>query len=265
MTQIANGQDADLTMILADMATEFLESCEDRLEEVDQALDRLRSSKGFNENDILEIKRHIHSLKGMGTTFGFSSISLLAHALEDYFEALFVADKNGIHDIQHFVDRIREVAESRINWPDRTVAQIIHDMPLSAKRRTVRKDGLALSILVLMPKGLQRKIVASELSQFGFSVLTAENGVDAIEKSLRLRPDLFMSSMILDDLTGEELAGIFYAIKATSENPFLLVTSTDLEELMQRDLPPNVSVLRKGPSFAKDLMTFFKTHNYAAN
>jgi len=265
MKQFANEEDADLSMILADMAAEFLDSCEDRLEEIDNALDRLRSSNGTSANDVLEIKRHIHSLKGLGTTFGFSSISLLAHALEDYFEALFEADENGIHDVQHFVDRMREVADSRVNWADTTVAQIIHDMPLSAKRRTVRKDGVALSILVLMPKGLQRKIVASELSQFGFRVLTAENSIDAIEKALRLRPDLFMASLILDDLTGQELAGIFYAIKSTSENPFLLVTSTDMDEQERSDLPPNVSVLRKGPSFAKDLMAFFKSKAYATN
>lgn len=265
MRQIATEQDADLTMILADMAAEFLEDCEDRLEEIDKALGRLRTSKSSSENEVLEIKRHVHSLKGLGTPFGFSAISLLAHGLEDYFETMFEVDEGGIHDVQHFVDRMREVADSRTNWPDRTVAQIIHDMPLSAKRRTVRKDGLALSILVLMPKGLQRKIVASELSQFGFSVLTAENSIDAIEKALRLRPDLFMSSMILDDLTGEELAGIFYAIKATSKNPFLLVTSSDLEDQAQRNFPPNVSVLRKGTSFAKDLMTFFKMHNYVTS
>ncbi len=264
MNDIVTDQDADLAMILADMAAEFLEGCEDRLEEIDSALHRLRSNKGSSENEVMEIKRHIHSLKGMGTTFGFSSISLIAHALEDYFESLFTVDENGIHDVQHFVDRIREVSDSRVNWPDKTVSLIIHDMPLRAKPRTVRRDGKALSILVLMPKGLQRKIVASELAQFGFSVLTAESSIDAIEKALRLQPDLFLSSMVLGDLTGIELAGIFHAVNALSENPFLLVTATDINGKVRQKMPPNVTVIRKGTGFSKDLMAFFKAHKLAA-
>ncbi len=265
MEEPVSEKEAELKMIIADMEREFLDGCEDRLAEIDAALEVLRADRSSGENELLEIKRHVHSLKGLGATFGYSSITLMAHALEDYFESLFQPDDDGIHDVQHFIDRIREIVDSQSNWTDETVAQIVRDMPLKAKRRTVRKDGQALSVLVLMPKGLQRKIVATELSEFGFHVLIAENSFDAIEKGVRLQPDLFMSSVVNEDISGIELAGVFYAIETTESRPFLLVSSTPLDEIETRHFPPTVTVLEKGGNFARDLMAFFKEQNYSTN
>lgn len=265
MEDPVSDKEAELEMIIADMEREFLEGCEDRLEEIDAALETLRNVRSSGDNELLEIKRHVHSLKGLGGTFGFSSITLLAHALEDYFESLFQPDDDGFHDVQHFIDRIREVTDSGINWPDDTVTQIVRDMPLKAKRRTVRKNGQALSVLMLMPKGLQRKIVATELSQFGFHVLIAENSFDAIEKGVRLKPDLFMSSVVNEDISGVELAGVFHAIEATESRPFLLVSATPLNDVETRHFPPTVTVLEKGGNFSRDLMAFFKEQEYSTN
>lgn len=262
MVEVFSEQDADLRMIVADMAREFLEGCEDRLEEIDAALTSLRNGEGSLENEILEIKRHTHSLKGMGTTFGFSAISLLAHSLEDYFETMFGYGKNGIYDVQLYIDRIREIVEMQENLSDDAVSLIIRNLPLKAKSRTIRKHTRALSILILMPKGLQRKIVGSELSQFGFSVLIAENSIDAIEKGMRLTPDLFMASMVSDEISGIELAGVFSAIKTTASNPFLLVASSEVDQQTQDSLTPNVHILRKGPKFSQDLLAFFSSQGY---
>ena len=101
--------DADLAMILADLSREFLEGCEDQLAMIDEQLSKLREKTVQPEHAVLEIKRHVHSMKGMGATFGYSSISLLAHALEDYFETMFEFGPNGYYDLQLYVDRIREI------------------------------------------------------------------------------------------------------------------------------------------------------------
>ena len=127
-------EDADLAMIFANMASEFLEACEDRLNEIDAALSSIRDKSSSSGNAVLEIKRHVHSMKGTGGTFGFSSISLLAHGLEDYFETMFVLNENGLHDVQLYIDRIREISETRENLPDEMVSLIIRNLPLKAKR-----------------------------------------------------------------------------------------------------------------------------------
>lgn len=258
-------ENSDLGVFVSDILLEFLDECEDRLTEIDFALGSLNHKKTLDDVEVLEIKRHVHSLKGMASTFGYSSISLLAHALEDYFETMFAPDETGIHDTQLYVDRMREISEQKENISDSAVAQILRDLPLKATRRTIRKEDHALSILILMPKGLQRRIVASELSQFGFQVLIAQNSLDAIEQGIRLRPDLFMANMVSEDISGLELAGVFNAIKATEKRPFLLVTTTDIEQATLDTFPANIYLLRVGPTFAQDLMTFFAKQGYVAS
>ncbi len=264
MSDELDEQELGLGNAVAEVLQDFLDECEDRLTEIDTALGSLRNKKNLSETEVLEIKRHVHSLKGMGSTFGFSSISLLAHALEDYFETMFSPDETGIHDTQLFVDRIREILEQKENVSDAAVAQILRDLPLKAKRRTIRKENRSLSILILMPRGLQRRIVASELSQFGFNVLIAQSSLDAIEQGIRLQPDLFMANMVSEDISGLELAGVFNAIKVTENRPFLLVSTTDIDAQTRAGYPANIHILRVGPKFAQDLMAFFATQGYAA-
>jgi len=257
-----NDNDPDMEMILADMAREFLEGCEDRIEEIDAALNALRDKHGNPGNNILEIKRHIHSLKGMGGTFGFSSISLISHALEDYFETLYDDGPDGYYDVQLFVDRIRQISEEGEEKDEEWVAQTLRELPLKAQRKSIRENDQKISILMLLPIGIQRKIVSQELSRFGFNVIIADTTLDAINKGIKLRPNIIMSSMILDDMTGTELAGIFKAIHRTAHNPFLLITSDDIKDDTREILPDNVTILRKGTNFSSDLMSFFGSRGY---
>jgi len=257
-----NESAADLEMILADMAQEFIEGCEDRLDEVDACLARLRNQEGASGDQILEIKRQVHSLKGMGATFQYPSVTLIAHALEDYFETLFEVSQDGVFDVQMFVDRIREIAEVQTDLPRDDVLEMLQSMPLKARRRAVTKDDKELTLLLHMPQGIQRKIIGKELSQFGFNVIIADSALNAIGVGLSLRPDVIMSTMVADDLSGIELAGVFHAMNATRTCPFLLVTAKDVAPDVVADLPANVTILRKGLHFAKDLMGVMKDRGY---
>jgi len=265
MLEKLDDTDANLEMIVADMAQEFIESCEDRLDEIDASLTRLRDQQGTAGNHILEVKRHVHSLKGLGATFRFPSISLISHALEDYFETLFEMSPDGIHDVQMFVDRIREISEIRTDLPQGEALRILRKLPLKARRRAITKDDRELSLLLHMPHGIQRKIIGKELSQFGFNVIIVENALDAIRDGLSLRPDVIMSTMVTDSLSGVELAGIFFAVNATRNCPFLLVTAEDLGQDILSGLPANVTVLRKGMNFSKDLIGVMKDHGYVGH
>jgi len=257
-----NESAADLEMILADMAQEFIEGCEDRLDEVDACLARLRRQEGSSGDHILEVKRQVHSLKGMGATFQYPSVTLIAHALEDYFETLFEVSQDGISDVQMFIDRIREIAENRTDPLRDDVLEMLQNLPLKARRRAITKDNKELTLLLHMPQGIQRKIIGKELSQFGFNVTIADTALDAIKAGLSLKPDVIMSTMVADELSGVELAGVFHAVNATRNRPFLLVTAEDVGSDGAAELPSNVTVLRKGIHFAKDLMGVMKDRGY---
>jgi len=262
MAENLNETEADLEMILAGMALDFVIGCEDQLDEIDACLERLRNHQGVAANDILEVKRHIHSLKGLGGTFRYPSISLIAHTLEDYFETLYEVSDDGIFDIQMYVDRLREIAESRVDMPHDETLEMLEKLPLKARRRAVTKNNRELTLLLHMPVGIQRKIIGKELAQFGFNVIISETVIDAISDGLSRRPDIIMSTMVSDGMSGLELAGVFYAVNATKNSPFLLVTTGSRDQNAFSNLPENVTLLRKGREFARDLMGFMKEHGY---
>jgi CheY-like chemotaxis protein/HPt (histidine-containing phosphotransfer) domain-containing protein len=248
--------DPDLEMILADMRQEFVESSEDRLDEIEEAISRLLSNKGKPEYEMLEIKRHVHSIKGMGGSFGFSSVTLWAHALEDYMETVKEIGVDQLWDVQLFIDRVRDILEQGHDVDGRAVAEAIKNLPLRGVKRdhTGLKDGL--SVLLLMPKGIQRKIVGRELTTFGFKVIIAESTLEAIDLGLTHRPDVIIASMVLDRMNGLELAGVFSAIAATAHHKCLIITASDESDIAGEELPDNVRVVHKGVNFSRDLITF---------
>jgi HPt (histidine-containing phosphotransfer) domain-containing protein len=262
MTNEMSETEANLEMILADMAQDFIEGCEDRLDEIDACLSRIRDRQGVAENEVLEVKRHVHGLKGLGTTFRFPSISIISHALEDYFEALFELSEEGVYDVQLFIDRIREITETRIDLPHDDTLEMLRNLPLMARRRAVKKDNKEVTLLLHMPPGIQRKIIGKELFQFGFNVTIVETALDAIQEGILREPDIIMSTMVTSSLSGVELAGVFFAVNATRNSPFLLVTAEELDQDVFADLPNNVTILRKGRDFARDLMAFMKEHSF---
>lgn len=256
--------DPDLEMILADMRREFIETAEDRLDEVEQSVANLLGDARNVDNEILEIKRHIHSVKGLGGSFGFSSVTLWAHALEDYLETTRDLGVDQLWDIQAFVDRMREIIESGSNPDDETTASAIRKLRLRGRKRDMTGLKAGTSILLLMPKGIQRKIIGRELITFGFDIVIAETSMQAIEFAVTHRPDIVISSQEIDRISGLELAGILNAIHATAHHKFLLMTAAEDVDRLAAQIPDNVRIIRKGVNFARDLIKFLGDEAFLA-
>lgn len=136
--------DPDLERVLADMRQEFIENSEGRLEDVEAAISRLLAGSGKPDHDTQEIKRHIHSLKGGGGSFGYPAVTIWSHALEDYMETITDMGVDQLSDIRLFVDRIRQVLETGINPDDSEIAAAVKNMPLRGpgRRRGSMKGGV---------------------------------------------------------------------------------------------------------------------------
>ncbi len=63
----------------------FLTESREHLEGMNALLTRARS-ENLDQDDINELFRHAHSLKGMASTMGYRPITALAHAMEDLFQ-----------------------------------------------------------------------------------------------------------------------------------------------------------------------------------
>lgn len=249
--------DPDLQMILADMRQEFIEDTSDKLEEIEQAIARLRSGTGKVENNVMEIKRLMHTVKGGGGSFGFPTVSKVAHAFEDYLET--TGDIQNIHsdDILLFCDAIASILDSGREPDDVHANMMLRSLPTGRGQAGRHMLDRGVAILV-MPRGVQRKIIAQELAQFGYKVHILDDPLRAIDMAITLKPDFIISTLALDRISGLEFAWILRMIASTQNVKCAVVTADHITDELLESLPPKTSLIRKGPSFAPELMKFIR-------
>ena len=143
-------------------------------------------------------------------------------------------------------------------------AEILDALPTKKRRGDLAERKRIANVLLLMPKGLQRRIIGQELASFGFRVSIAENSLIAIDRALALKPDLVVASMVLDRISGLDLAAIFGAVKGLRGTRVLLLTASDLDAETLAEVPPNARVIKKGVGFARDFMQFLRDEGLTA-
>ncbi len=83
-----------------------------------------------------------------------------------------------------------------------------------------------LTILLVEPSGAQRRIIMNHLASVGVhKVDGAGSGGEALEMMQKRTPDLVVSAMYFDDMTGSELVETMRRDTALAEIPFMLVSS----------------------------------------
>jgi len=70
--------------ILLELRREFMIEARDRLDDARGVLEGIYNGAMDRTSAVNVIRRNIHSLKGMGKSFGFPTISLVSHRLEGF-------------------------------------------------------------------------------------------------------------------------------------------------------------------------------------
>jgi chemotaxis protein histidine kinase CheA len=106
----SNAMNADSRdQILAQLCSEFLVDAQDRLEDIAHELKTSQTPDSDAEETLLAIRRQCHSLKGMGGAFGFPTITLIAHRLEDYLARAHVINPRIVRDINFYCQRLLHI------------------------------------------------------------------------------------------------------------------------------------------------------------
>ena len=70
---------------LADrLNVEFKDDCQDRLDIVYDILARLKTEQIAQDDALIVLRREASKLRGIGSTFGFPLVNLIAHRMESY-------------------------------------------------------------------------------------------------------------------------------------------------------------------------------------
>lgn len=103
-----------------------------------------------------------------------------------------------------------------------------------------------------MTKGVQRKLVTADLSNKGFELAYADHPLDAFRLAVSLKPNLVITSLEFDSLSGLELARALRGVDVLSETPVVLLTNHAVEG-MSEALPSHSLAIHKDSRFAAKL------------
>lgn len=223
----------DFEAALERLRDEFIDGCIEKLDFIDVAIDDFIKHGDRSGETFLDVQREIHSIKGSAGTYGFSSISIIAHRLEDYVESTGQLSGDAWLDVQKFIDAIRDIIETRVELDANRTKAVLDRLPTSALPTLETKQGRRVTVLLVMPTGVQRKLVGARLTSIGFDVSFIGSPLRAIEVAFSVKPHAILSSQELSGFSGSELAAVFKAIKTMSKIPFIILTSRKQKLLSQ--------------------------------
>jgi len=244
--------------ILATLAQEFLDSSLDHVDQMDITVERMIRDQGDQAENHLSLRREVHSIKGQGSTFGFPSLTSLSHALEDYMETAESIEDEQLSDIQLYLDAMRVIVEARVDPGEDETRKILEDLPhhvgeeKAESAKAEAKPRPVMDALVIMTTGVWRKMVGTDLTKRGYRVSYADNPTAAFSRALMVRPRIIVASLEQDHTNGGELAQVFKCMKETRKARFIVMTSRDKGATALDDIPEEVPVIKKLPTFHEE-------------
>lgn len=241
--------------IVANLTQEFLGESSDRLARMQVSLTNLAGAKGANREAILDLSREIHSVKGSAANFHFRTVATVAHRFEDYMSATLDQTPLPIEDYQRFVDCLSDLIELGREPDPKQSAKMQSTLPVLADfdpTSVSAKPGRALVVIRARTMG---HMLSRELANCGFRAQTALDVFDAVRLSVTERPDIVLTSAVMDGISGVDLINALRSIKATADLPCAVVTSFDRDHPELAGLPKDAGVVRLGKTLSDDLGT----------
>ncbi len=225
---------------------EFLADARDSLDAAQTALNTICDGSGDPGRLALEFQRQIHTLKGMGGSFGFPTISLLAHQLED-----FVADAGGLtaataRQVEIFLDHIDQILDTGVDDGMANASDLIRALPTTHGTQPCDSAPDDIEVVMITPSKVLARAVKNMLTPRGCRVLICGTPWEALELAVCAQPDVIVSSAVMDHVTGIDLLCAFSQIEATSSIPKIVLTSFERDHPQLQRLPKDVHVVRSG-------------------
>jgi len=240
---------------------EFVDDARDRLQSMYDTLRSLRAGRGTGNSAIGLVRLEAHNLKGMGTSFGYPTVSLIAHRLEDYLSGVVSLEGRLIDDALIFIDRIAEVVDRAEQPALAETNQIIRTLPVRYQFDITDVEIRDVEVMLVTPSKVMAKKLCGELAACGFRPTTVYDPIESISHAVRLPPDFLIASLVMDGLSGLDLIRGLSAMSVTKHVPMALLTSMGLDNPALREVPDNVAVIRLGDGFADDFAAAVARYN----
>jgi CheY-like chemotaxis protein len=242
----------DDTAYVTEFTADFLKEVKMALEDLEKLTTELRVGNCAPEPAMARLGKECARLRQMAYWAHQPLIDLTFRRLHDYLGDMGAPNDYQIDDINAFLDVVWAILENEIEV-GADQAEFVRSLP--ARMPAVIEDvaHLDIEILIADPDFDTILVLERELRNCGYRVAAATNFFDALELSVRTRPDLVISATALDELSGVELARALRALSATRNIPFILLTGFTVDQASVQGLPEDAAVVRRGEGFSEDL------------
>lgn len=231
---------------------EYLEEIQDTLTSLQIGVNALNNNPADRSKPFARLKGDVESIRSLDHAANSPYLELAARRLHDYVTDLSDPTQSQVDDISIFLDVMQGILDGEVTQSTDT-AEFFRSLPVRRPMEFEDLDHLDVEILVVDPQRSSQRIVQRELQNCGYRVTGATRSLEALELAVRTRPDMVVSSVVLDVLSGVDLACALAAIPATKGVHVALLTSFSGSDDALKHLPKNAAVLNKGKNFGDDL------------
>lgn len=236
--------------ILVSLHQDFLDSTRDALDHMEE----LAFINGEASADaVMAMYRDAHNIKSNAATFGLASVSILSHRLEDFLRSLSTIDENARSVLLRYIDAMRDVVNRSDDLSPDERRELLRSLPLAHNPDFDVEQALDIEIALVTPSGAVGRLVARDLNACGYRVSALSSPWQALQLAVCASPDLIISSVLMDELSGIDLVRALRAMQCTAQQRIAILTSFDDNHAALAGLPDGVPIIRTGKSFKDDL------------
>lgn len=245
--------------IFQKLKAEFIDDARDRVGDMMERLELVEKGRLAPGAALLALRREAHSLKGMGASFGYLLISMIGHRLEDYLATADLGQEQVRQDLRRHLDTV-EMELSRPNQCSHEQMQaILRDLPMPRGQLPANVPQTKVEVMLVTASRTVAKMAADELRACGYRVIHAHSPLEALTLCVRARPDLVLTSAVLEDMSGVDLLRALAVMGPTRDLPAAIVTSYGPGHAELRGVPEGATILRLGPQFRDQLGEYLAT------
>jgi len=235
---------SDIDSIVEGLKESFIESATEKLNNLDTMIETLQNISVEGDDVITDFRGQVHSLKGIGGTFGFPLVSVICHRLEEYIETERTFSAEEFDQIQMFIDQIRVIIEAGDNPGDAESKIILADLPTPPELTPVTRPAVDVKIVLASPMAALRELAEFFLVEQGCRVFSTDSSVEAFQLAVENRPDLVITSVQMEAMGGIDLGRAVAAVSVLKGTRVSLMTSSADVGDLSVGIPKEFSCIR---------------------
>jgi len=237
-------ESSDISSIMEGLKDSFIETATEKLNILDDMIEVLRTDTDSSNDVMTDFRGQVHSLKGIGGTFGFPLISMICHRLEEYIETERTFSADEFDELQMFVDKIRQIIEIGDNPDDKESERTLAELPTPPDPAPTTAPVTEVKIILASPMATLRKMAEFFLSEQGCQVISTDSSVKAFQLAVENRPHLVISSVQMETMSGTDLGRAVAAVSLLKNTRVSLMTSSADAGDLSAGIPDEFSCIR---------------------